>query len=343
MLIFARFIHMEFKMKNPLVLRGVPFGRVWGASGVQGFDGEGYWYHRWLWPIGLSFRGMTFVSKTVTLLPTVGNMPLASDGKSPLELKPRAIYVTPKSIWEGTAANKIGLSNRGLEFYLQKGLWRWRKEPWFLSLMCLSPDVEGRLEEWRDICKLIKRYRSEFKGDFGVQKNESCPNVGHDPSTSIDEVERAAEITAHELGVRFVPKYSVTLPPRVAAEISRHPGIHASCISNTIPWAIVPEAERQRLFGTTVSPLENLGKTGSGGGGISGAPLLERLIIWKAEADDYGLEKPTNGCGGILSPSDGLRVARRFDSIAFASMPFLRPWNTQPTINEVNRFYEGGK
>ena len=46
--------------------RVADFGPVWGASGVQGFFGEGYWFHRWV--PGLSFDGCTFVAKTTTLL-----------------------------------------------------------------------------------------------------------------------------------------------------------------------------------------------------------------------------------------------------------------------------------
>lgn len=329
-------------MNNPLILAGVPFGRVWGASGVQGFDGEGYWYHRPLAPFGLSFRGMTFVSKTVTRHRNVGNTPLFKDGMTLREWRPRAIFATPRSIWYGTASNKIGLSNFGLEFYLKHGLWRERTEPFFISLMCLSLDVHGRLAEWAEMMELIRRYRPEFKAPFGFQKNESCPNVDHDPSTSVDEIHRAAEITYNRLGLPFVPKFALTMPPQVVIDIMKHPHIHGACVSNTIPWPKLPEDERLKYFGTIVSPLEKIG-TAAGGGGISGAPLLHRLLAWKCEADNLGLNKPINGCGGILSPATGLQVAGIFDSIAFASMSFARFWRCQSTINQVNAYYEGVK
>lgn len=57
-------------------LCGIDFGNVLGASGVQGFFGEGYWFHKIWNSFGLSFAGMIFVAKTATLLPRKGNMPL---------------------------------------------------------------------------------------------------------------------------------------------------------------------------------------------------------------------------------------------------------------------------
>ena len=62
-----------------MILRGINFGKVWGASGVQGFYGEGYWYHKYLKPFGLDFEGMTFVSKTVTRYQRIGNMQLKNE------------------------------------------------------------------------------------------------------------------------------------------------------------------------------------------------------------------------------------------------------------------------
>src|SRR3989338_1556485 len=66
-------------------LRGVHFGPVLDASGVRGFFGEGYWHHRYCKPFGLRFDGATFVAKTTTLLPRAGNMPLQSNGVTPID------------------------------------------------------------------------------------------------------------------------------------------------------------------------------------------------------------------------------------------------------------------
>ena len=52
-------------------LRGIEFGSVIGASGIQGFFGEGYPYHRYpklLFPRSFKFDGMTFTAKTTSSL-----------------------------------------------------------------------------------------------------------------------------------------------------------------------------------------------------------------------------------------------------------------------------------
>ncbi len=64
-------------------LRGVEFGKVFAASGMQGFFGEGYWYHRFLKPFGLNFEGITFVAKTTTLNPRAGKIFLWSATSHP--------------------------------------------------------------------------------------------------------------------------------------------------------------------------------------------------------------------------------------------------------------------
>ena len=87
-----------------MILRGIQFGRVWGASGVQSFFGEGYWFHR-PWKL-LGFfhdldESVTFVAKTTTFHAREGNMPL--DGRfRPRELFPRCIVLKP---WQGVVLN----------------------------------------------------------------------------------------------------------------------------------------------------------------------------------------------------------------------------------------------
>src|SRR3989344_7751324 len=44
-----------YEMGCVMKLRGIEFGRVWGASGVLGFFGEGYWFHPYLKRFGLDF------------------------------------------------------------------------------------------------------------------------------------------------------------------------------------------------------------------------------------------------------------------------------------------------
>ena len=91
-------------------LRGIEFGSVLGASGVQGFFGEGYWFHQPWADLGLDFRGMTFTAKTVTLSGRRGNMPIRADFK-PQAWFPDCVKAKPLV---GLMLNAVGLSNHGL-------------------------------------------------------------------------------------------------------------------------------------------------------------------------------------------------------------------------------------
>src|SRR3989344_6580999 len=100
-------------MNEPL---DINFGRVWGASGVQGFFGEGYPYHRL--PFGPRFSGLTFVAKTATWWP---------------RSFPRKVHVGLQGLWHGYALNSVRLSNPGIRVLFEDGRWQDRKEPFFIS------------------------------------------------------------------------------------------------------------------------------------------------------------------------------------------------------------------
>ena len=114
-----------------MILRGIDFGCVHGASGVQGFFGEGYWFHK-VPIIGPNFNGMTFVAKTTTLNAREGNMPLKSD-YTPRDMFPKCVVVKPLS---GVVLNAVGLSGPGAKALLDTGLWQRRsKKPFFISFI----------------------------------------------------------------------------------------------------------------------------------------------------------------------------------------------------------------
>ncbi len=105
------------------LIRGIDFGSVVGASGLQGFFGEGYPHHKkFKWLPGFSFDGMGFVAKTVTIVPRKGNMPLESDGMTPKEAKPDCMRW---NFSKGAFLNAVGLSNLGAEYYFNQ--YRWQK------------------------------------------------------------------------------------------------------------------------------------------------------------------------------------------------------------------------
>lgn len=317
-----------------MILRGIDFGPVWGASGVQGFFGEGYKYHgilQILFPTRFFFEGMTFVAKTTTLHPREGNMPLRGDRITPREWKPRCIHLT-RNMWrKGIALNAVGLSGPGAEFLLKTGKWQARRNPFFLSFMAVGATREARLEEMRGFVRLLKSYLSQFKAPVGLQLNLSCPNVGIHVDALIEEAHELLS-EASKLKIPLVVKLNVLVSVKVACVIASHSACNALSVSNTIPWGALPHRINwKNLFGTETSPLAHLG-----GGGLSGAPLLPLVAEWVSEARCVGLTKPINAGGGILSPSG---VSTLFhagaSSVAIGSLVMLRPWQLQPVIRRA--------
>lgn len=310
-------------------LRGIEFGRVLGASGVQGFFGEGYWYHKPLRPIGLDFSGMTFVAKTTTLRACEGHMKLRADF-TPKKWFPDCIVVKFR---KGVALNAIGLSGPGAHALFSTGKWQARREPFFISFMSVAKTPEERREELSEFILTLLNLKRWFRAPMGLQINYSCPNVGIHPDVLVKEVSEGLTL-ASRLGIPLMPKFNVLLPVGVARDISRHPACDGICISNTIPWG---ERDDQihwkKLFGSDKSPLE---KYEYGKGGLSGKLLLPFLLEWLEQAKLAGITKPINAGGGILSLADAKEVfARGADSIFLGSIAFLRPWRVRGIIRAL--------
>jgi dihydroorotate dehydrogenase len=308
-------------------LRGIDFGHVLDASGVRGFFGEGYPYHRWLGPLGPDFAGATFVAKTTTLFATRGNMPLRDD-LSPRERKPRCVVVKP---WKGAALNAVGLSGPGAAALIADGRWQRRTEPFFLSFMSKEKTADARLEELRCFVALLVAYLPSFQAPLGLQLNFSCPNVGLRQDELAAEIRAALDVAA-DLGVPLMPKLSVLAPIPVALDAARHPACDALCVSNTVPWgALSDRIDWKGLFGSHVSPLADLG-----GGGLSGRPLLPLVVEWVREAVAAGVRAPINAGGGILRADDvDELVAAGADSVFIGTMAMLRPWRVRRTIRRA--------
>src|SRR5258708_7537885 len=122
-------------------LRGIEFGNVFGVSGVQGFFGEGYWFHNLPW-VKPDFTGMTFVSKTATLFANKGNMPLTKNHQ-PEKFFPSCVKVKP---FKGLTLNSVGLSNPGLCALFGEGKWQKLQKPFFISIMSLADTSEKRID-----------------------------------------------------------------------------------------------------------------------------------------------------------------------------------------------------
>lgn len=307
-------------------LKGIDFGCVWDASGVRGFFGEGYAYHKVFRSRGLNFAGSTFVAKTMTLEPRKGNMNLQNDGTLPWwRAKPKCIVVKPI---KGVVLNAVGLSNPGAEALFAQKKWQRRCIPFFLSFMAIRETKEERLRELCEFLRILRSYLPELLAGVGLQLNYSCPNVGLHVDELIEEVNEGLSM-AGKLNIPVVPKFNALLPVSAAAKIAKHRACDAVCVSNTIPWGKLPEkVDWQGIFGTRISPLAQFG-----GGGLSGAPLLPIVTEWVRDARAYGMRKPINAGGGILRPHDvDALFSEGASSVSIGSIAMLRPWRVQETI-----------
>jgi hypothetical protein len=306
-----------------MILRGIDFGPVTGASGVQGWFGEGYRFHKWMGPLRPRFEGSCFVAKTTTLLARRGNMELKRDKSfAPVRLFPKCVKAY---FWKGMAVNSVGLSGPGAVALLNTDCWQAREEPFLLSFMSVEKLPEDRLEELSRFVSILKLEQTRFKTKFGLQINFSCPNVGLDPSALTAEIETALDITA-SLSIPIIPKLNTMVPPAAAVKIGSHHACDAICISNTLPWNTV--------FPDRRSPLDHLG-----GGGVSGKPLFPLVLDWVKRFRALGCELPLNVGGGILGTyevdqlaQNGVDLSSRRDSIALGTIAMLRPWRVAPVI-----------
>ena len=313
-----------------MYLRGIDFGHVFCASGARNFDGNGWPFHK-LFKVGdwLNFAGSTLVTKTTTLDPRVGNMPLEDDGLTPQELKPKCVIVKP---FRGVVLNSVGLSGPGARFLLAQGFWQRQTDPFFISFMSTSKTATDRQTELHQFVELLKAALPEFKAPIGLQINISCPNTNHDLKELIGDVVNFLGI-AESLGVPIVIKLNALTPIESLFSFMNHPALDAIACSNTIPWGQLPEwVDWKGLFGSNTSPLAHLS-----GGGLSGAPLLPIVTNWIVQARTDGWIKPIIGGGGILSKQDASRMLEvGADAVEIGSCAILRPWRVRGIIQHVN-------
>jgi dihydroorotate dehydrogenase len=310
-------------------LRGIEFGNILGASGVQGFFGEGYWFHQLSEMLGMDFTGMTFVSKTATLWAREGNMPL-TEKYTPREYFPDCVKV---KIWRGLMLNSVGLSNPGLKALLKTGQWQQRKEPFWISIMSAAETRWQRMQEFIKIVDIIGNSKDSFSTPFGLQINLSCPNTGHDPKNMISESADVLDL-AGGLEIPLMLKYSIaTAPIKTIMELERHPDCDAICVSNTLPFGW-EKLDWQKVWGSKTSPLE---KFEYGKGGLSGSVLRPLVCQWIREIREAGFTKPINGGGGILSAKDvKLYHQAGASSVFLGSAAALRPLNVNSIIDQAN-------
>ncbi len=306
------------------LVAGMDFGPVWGASGIQGFFGEGYWFHRCV--PGLNYRGSTFVAKTTTLEERAGNMPLGPRWR-PRELFPKCVVVKP---FKGVTLNSVGLSGPGIRPLVHAWNWNDPGQPWMVSLMSVRDTLKGRAEEIAQMAEVMDQMK--LPSYVGIQLNLSCPNVGLDPATLVEDA--AAQVDSLALlGRPLFLKVNVLFPVASAISLSHLSAVDGFVVSNTIPWGkLHGDIDWKGLFGSEVSPLAHIG-----GGGLSGRPLLPLVASWVRSARELGLRKAIVGGGGILSVSDAAQmIVSDVDAIELGSVSILRPWRVASIIRYAN-------
>jgi dihydroorotate dehydrogenase (NAD+) catalytic subunit len=314
-------------------LRGVEWGNVFNSAGGRSFFGEGYWWHALAAWCGLRYEGSTFVSKTTTLLPRKGNMPL-DDAHQPMVLRPDCIVVKPLA---GVVLNAVGLSGPGVRVLMD----RWREDrrkrlrprQMVVSYMAVEGTPKDRISEASSFFTIVEPFVQGNGTDFtALQLNFSCPNVGVDSSHLREEVAGVLD-HAKRLNVVTMIKLNALVPPELACELAAHPACDAVVCSNTIPWGQLKERiDWHGLFGSDESPIARYG-----GGGLSGKPLLPIVEEWIADAVRAGMTKPIVGGGGILSKRDAHRLLDvGAAAVELGSVSILRPWRVAGIIRSVN-------
>jgi len=312
-------------------------GPVVAASGAVGFVGESYWHHRLLRPLGLDFTGSTPVMKSTNLKPIAGNAPLRSNFR-PREHFPRAIYA---DLMRGVVANAWGHSGPGLPAILASRRWQEFPEPFVISLVSDCPESSDRLEETREMVKLLK-VELPFRSPVAIEYVFSCGNVGLPTVRGLDEIHATLEIL-RELDVPLGVKLSIITPVSDALEIASDPNCAFLGAYNALPDdAVLSDGRTAREVAGFVEPplVPRVGVAGS----YSGAPFFPYSLAWHRQAREAGITKPMIVGLGIMSPRDAVLAYHLVScggklptAVAIGgAMAITRPWKVRRTIHDVN-------
>jgi len=302
---------------------------VFNASGARNFFGEGFPFHKAWRLLGMTWENTTFISKTTTLEPRKGNMPLKDDGVTPKQFKPSCIVVNFR---KGLVLNAVGLSGPGANCLFERGEWqRWPK-PLLLSFMAVSATKEERLEELDHFVSLFKRYLP-FASPVGLQINYSCPNVGLHLDDLYNEIGLGFDL-ADQLRIPLIAKFNPTIPASLVIDIARFKICDAVSLTNTVPWGqCADKIPWEKLFGRETSPLAHLG-----GGGLSGPPVLPIVINLIKQCIEGGIAKPIMGGNGVQSGADAQAVINAGASgIELGIIGIVRPQRMRETIECANK------
>jgi dihydroorotate dehydrogenase len=300
-------------------LRGVEFGKIFCAPGARNFFGDGYPFHKYWKHLGMTWDGTGFVSKTTTLQPRKGNMPLEVDSTMPEELFPKCIVVKPLS---GHVLNAVGLSGPGAANLLERGIWQAIRDPFSISFMSVAKTRPEREGELRDFVALLGRYLPFFQAQVALQINWACPNTGVYHQDLAEEVVVGWEI-ARGLGIPLVANFNPVTPVEVLGAGALY--YDALWIGNTIPWG-TKGIDWKKIFGSEISPLRSRGIEQDGG--LSGPVCLPFTIASVRKVREYiGSKVPIVAGNGIQKIQDLLPLQEvGASAVAIGVVGMVRPW-----------------
>ena len=306
------------------LINNIDFGPVWGMSGFLNFYGQGWPYHRILRIFGINFKSVTFVSKTVTLLPCVGNMPLKKN-LMPVELMPKSVY---QNFLHKYALNAVSLSGPGAREIISSPILRQKEKPFQLSFMSIASTETERLSEFGEFIKILSQEYPNYSAKIGLQLNVTCPNTEHD-NPEMKEILKMLEMCdpLAEKGIAIILKVSVEMPTANIIIFGAHRNCHGICTSNTVNFGNLPEKINWHKLFPKGSPLLKRSLNIPKPGGLSGAPLLPLVIEQIKKLREAGFKKHINGGGGILYKNDVNKIIEAgADSISIGSVAFLNPF-----------------
>jgi hypothetical protein len=225
------------------------------ASGALGFDGRGWFWERPLVWLGLIRPELFAVAlKTLKRHPTKGNL----SWWKPWTWLPFSPWSCVRLI-PGGAVNKVGLTNRGIEWWCEEV----GPDINFLKYMIIG-SILGNLEELVEMAEMLNRFNFA-----AIEINVSCPNADHETQT--------AAIIASVIAVKKVSRHPIILKTSCDQDylaIAKGVVGYAEAIDlNSVPWKVAfPNGPE-----TPLTKLEK--KVGGGGGGVSGSPAQK--FNWK--------------------------------------------------------------
>jgi dihydroorotate dehydrogenase (NAD+) catalytic subunit len=285
--------HIMIKLSN-----GVSFEHI-VASGALAFKGKG-WFWEWiLYMLGfLKPELCPVVLKTVTFLSRKGNLSWWHPW-------------TCVKLIRGGAVNKVGLTNKGFDWFCRKVLPKidFQKYPVVVSIL-------GGKHELVAMAEILNGYDV-----VAIEVNYSCPNEGtklKGAAAVVDSVKAVAEISRHPVIVK------VSVDQDYLAIAKGLKGIAQAISINSIPWT--------KVFPDKTTPFHRLEKrVGGGGGGVSGKPAQK--LNWKAVR-----ELAEQSCLPVIAPSimeyDDMDLVREMGASAVSFGTIHLP--TWPMWNPLN-------